>query len=69
MRSSSREILVDPWMRSRFSFSAGTVTPGKRRARRYPFEITGRRSTRLYGIPLRSSISIALRDGCEAGIT
>jgi hypothetical protein len=52
-----------------FNFSAGTVTPGNRCARSKVFDITGIRSTRLNGIPLRSSISIAVLDGLEPGIT
>ena len=48
--------------------SEGTVLEGKRRAFRAPREITGIRSTRLYGMPFSSSIRRAAIAGCEPGI-
>jgi hypothetical protein len=69
IRSRARAILREPWIRSPSIFSAGTVIPGKPSARSAPLEITGIRSTRRYSIPFASSISRAVRDGCELGIT
>jgi hypothetical protein len=69
MRSSSRAISRDPVSFLPSIFIDGTVFDGKRRARRAPREITGIRSTRLYGIPFSSSARRAAIAGCEPGIT
>ena len=48
--------------------SDGTVFDGNRSTLSAPREITGIRSTRLYGMPLSSSMRLAAIAGCEPGI-
>lgn len=67
--SSALAIARVPWILRPSTVSAGTVALGKRSARRTGFAIIGIRSTRSYSSPFRSSISRAVNEGCEPGIT